>query len=39
MTAIIMALKEHKINKETAAGITRLITFTIPETIEIIKTM
>jgi hypothetical protein len=34
-----MATKEHKINKQTPAGITRHITFTIPETLEIIKTM
>jgi hypothetical protein len=34
--AIIMALKESKISKQAAASITRHITFTIPETLEII---
>jgi hypothetical protein len=34
-----MAPKEHKIDKETAVGMTRQITFTIPQTLEIIKTM
>jgi hypothetical protein len=33
-----MATKEHKRDKETAAGITMHITFTIPETTEIIRT-
>jgi hypothetical protein len=32
-----MAPKEHKINKQAAAGITRDITLTIPETTEIIR--
>jgi hypothetical protein len=32
-----MALKEPKISKQAAAGITRNITFTIPETLEIIR--
>jgi hypothetical protein len=36
---IIMAPKEPKISTQTAAGITRHIAFTIPETLEIIKTM
>jgi hypothetical protein len=31
-----MAPKETKISKQAAAGITRHITFTIPETLEII---
>ena len=31
-----MASKELKISKQTAAGITRHITFTIPETLKII---
>jgi hypothetical protein len=31
-----MALKEPKISKQAAAGITRHITFTIPETLQII---
>jgi len=31
-----MASKEPKISKEAAAGITRHITFTIPETLETI---
>jgi hypothetical protein len=32
-----MVLKESKISKQAAAGITRHITFTIPETLEIIR--
>jgi hypothetical protein len=32
-----MALKESKIYKQSAAGITRHITFTIPETLEKIR--
>jgi hypothetical protein len=32
-----MAPKEPKISKQTAAGITRHITFTIPKTLEIIR--
>jgi len=32
-----MALKEPKISKQVAAGITSHITFTIPETLEIIR--
>ena len=32
-----MAHKEPKISKQAAAGITRHITFTIPETIEVIR--
>ena len=32
-----MAPKESKISKQAAAGITRHITFTIPETLEIIS--
>ena len=31
-----MALKESKISKQTTAGITRHITFTIPKTLETI---
>jgi hypothetical protein len=31
-----MASREHKIGKQEAAGIKRHITFTIPETLEII---
>ena len=31
-----MVPKESKLNKQAAAGITRHITFTIPETLEII---
>jgi len=34
-----MAPKEHKINKQTAAGITRQIKLTISEKLEITKTM
>jgi hypothetical protein len=34
-----MALSESKINKQAAAGITRHITFTIAETLEIISAM
>jgi len=32
-----MISKEHKIGKQAAAGITRHITFTIPETLKIIR--
>jgi hypothetical protein len=32
-----MALKESKISKKETAGTTRNITFTIPETLEIIS--
>jgi len=32
-----MASRELKISKQAAAGITRHITFTIPETLEIIR--
>jgi hypothetical protein len=32
-----MAPKKHKTSKEAAAGTTRHITFTIPETLEIIR--
>ena len=32
-----MLSKEPKISKQAAAGITRHITFTIPETLEIIR--
>jgi hypothetical protein len=32
-----MAHKESKISKQATAGITRNITFTIPETLEIIR--
>jgi hypothetical protein len=39
LRAIIMAPKKPKISKQTTSGITRHITFTIPETLEIIKTM
>ena len=31
-----MVPKEHKVSKQTAAGTTRHITLTIPETLEII---
>jgi hypothetical protein len=34
-----MVLKEHKINKQAAAGITRHITFTVPGKLEINRTM
>jgi len=34
-----MAHKEPKISKQAAAGITRHIIFTIPETLEIIQTL
>jgi hypothetical protein len=39
MTAIIIAPKELKISTQATAGITRQITYTIPETIEINRTM
>jgi len=39
MRVIIVAPKELKISKQGTAGITRQITFTIPETIEINRTM
>jgi hypothetical protein len=39
MRAIIMAPKELKISKQSTAGITRQITFTIPETTEINRTI
>jgi hypothetical protein len=32
-----MASKEHKISKQATVGITRHITFTIPEILEIIR--
>ena len=32
-----MALKQSKISKQATAGITRNTTFTIPETLEIIR--